>query len=90
MSSAAFSIAFEGEPFNDGEIDIRDLAPALLALGDVVQSANKALNGDRADARLKVRATKDSCFEAFLNLDVNWITDMLDVVAAHHDRMTAA
>ena len=90
MSSAAFSIAFEGEPFNDGEIDIRDLAPALLALGDIVQSANKALNGDRADARLKVRATQEGSFEALLALDVSWVADMLDVVAAHPDRMTAA
>lgn len=90
MSSTAFSIAFEGEPFNEGEIDIRDLAPALLALGDVVQAANKALNGDRADARLKVRATQESCFEALLALDVSWTTDMLDVVAAHPGRVTAA
>ena len=90
MSSAIFSIAFQGEPFNEGEIDVRDLAPALLALGDVVQSANKALNGDRADARLKVRATQEGSFEALLNLDVSWITDILDVVAAHPDRMTAA
>ncbi len=90
MSSAAFSIAFEGKPFDDGEIDIRDLAPALLALGEIVQSANKALNGDRADARLKVKATRESCFEAVLALDVSWLTDMLDVVASHPDRMTAA
>lgn len=90
MSSAAFSIAFEGEPFNGGEIDIKDLAPALLALGDIVQAANKALNGDRADARLKVRATQEGSFEALLALDVSWVTDMLDVVAANPDRMTAA
>lgn len=90
LSSAAFSIAFEGQPFDEGEIDVRDLAPALLALGDVVQAANKALNGDRADARLKVRATQEGSFEALLNLDVSWITDMLDVAAANPDRMTAA
>ena len=90
MTSAAFSIAFEGTAFNEGEIDVQDLAPALLALSDVVQSANKALNGSRADARLKVRATQEGSFEALLSLDVSWITDMLDVVAAHPDRMTAA
>ncbi len=90
MSSAAFSIAFEGQPFDQGEIDIKDLAPALLALGDVVQAANRALNGDRADARLKVKATKEGSFEALLALDVSWVTDMLDVVAANPDRMTAA
>ena len=53
MSSSSFRIAFEGEPFAEGEIDVNDLAPALLALGEVIQAANRALNGDRADARLK-------------------------------------
>ncbi len=90
MTKAAFSIAFEGEPFNKGEIDVQDLAPALLALGDIVQSANKALNGDQAEARLKVRATQEGSFEALLAIDISWIADMLDVVAAHPDRMTAA
>lgn len=90
MSSTEFSVAFEGEPFENGEIDVSDLAPALLALGDVVQSANAALNGDRADARLKLRATQKGSFDALLNLDVSWVSDLLDVVSAHPDRMIAA
>ena len=45
MSTSHFGIAFEGPAFDDGEIDVRDLAPALLALGDVIQAANHALNG---------------------------------------------
>jgi len=90
VSSIQFSVAFEGDPFENGEIDVNDLAPALLALGDVVQSANLALNGDRADARLKLRATQKGSFDALLNLDVSWVADMLDVVSAHPDRMVAA
>ena len=42
MSSTEFSVAFQGAPFENGEIDVNDLAPALLALGDVVQPANVA------------------------------------------------
>lgn len=90
MSSTQFNVAFEGEPFENGEIDVNDLAPALLALGDVIQSANSVLNGDRADARLKLRATQKGSFDALLNLDVSWITDMLDAVNAHPERMVAA
>lgn len=90
MTDATFRIAFEGEPFRDGEIDVRDLAPSLLALGDVVKAANAAINGDRADARLMVRATKEGSFEALLTLDVNWITDMLDAISSHPDRVLAA
>ena len=39
MSRSSFHIAFEGPAVADGEIDVNDLAPALVALGDVLQSA---------------------------------------------------
>lgn len=90
MSNTEFSVVFEGDPFENGEIDVNDLAPALLALGNVVQSANSVLNGDRADARLKVRATQKGSFDAVLMLDVSWVADLLDSVSAHPDRMVAA
>lgn len=45
MSRSSFRVAFEGEPFAEGEIDVNDLAPALLALGDVIQAANRASTG---------------------------------------------
>lgn len=93
MTSSTFRIAFEGAALDDGEIDVRDLAPALLALGDVVQAANRALNGDRAQASLKMKATSKGSFEALLSIDVSILTalgDLLDVVTANPDRMTAA
>jgi len=37
-------------------MDIRDLAPALLALGDLLQGANRVLNADRATLAVKVQA----------------------------------
>ena len=93
MSKATFKVAFDGAGLSEGEIDVRDLAPALLALGDVVQAANRALNGDRADARLKMKATRQGSFEALLAVDVSIlgaIGDLLDAVAANPDRVTAA
>jgi hypothetical protein len=93
LSSTSFRIAFEGEPFSDGEIAVSELAPALLALGDVVQAANRALNGERAEARLKLRATNVGSFEALLSIDISMIgalKDMLDAVADNPDRVVAA
>ena len=93
MSSSSFRIAFEGVPFENGEIAVSDLAPALLALGEVIQAANKALNGDRAEARLKLRATNVGSFEALLSVDVSMldaIKDMLDVVVDNPARLVAA
>ena len=86
MSKAKFEIAFEGHPFDEGEIDVCDLAPTLLALGDVVQAANKALNGDGANARLKMATTDEGSFVVALTMDVGWLTDMLDAVDARKQR----
>jgi hypothetical protein len=93
LSISSFRVAFEGEPFDDGEIDVNDLAPALLALGEVIQAANRVLNGDRAKASLKLRASNQGSFEALLSIDVsivNAIRDMLDVVADNPERIVAA
>ena len=90
MAKTRFEIAFEGDSFEDGEIDVRDMAPTLLAFGNVVQAANKVLNGDRADARLKVAATDKGSFVAVLTMDVGWLADMLDAVSAHPQRVVAA
>lgn len=93
MSSSSFRVSFQGEALEAGEIDVRDLAPALLALGDVVQAANKAINGDRTQVSLKMRATEKGSFVALLSLDMSLIgavTDLLDAVSAHPDRVVAA
>ena len=93
MSSSSFRIAFEGVPFEAGEIAVSELAPALLALGDVIQAANRALNGDRAEARLKLRAANVGSFEALLSIDVSVVSalkDMLDAVMESPERLVAA
>lgn len=93
MSRSTFQVAFEGEALADGEIDVRDLAPSLLALGDVIQAANAALNGKRADAKLMVKATSKGSFVANLAVDVSFLTvvgDLLDTIADNPDRVAAA
>lgn len=87
---STFRIGFDGPAVDNGEIDVADLAPALLALGELFEAANKALNSGRADAKLKIRATEKGSFIALLSLDVSFITDILDTISAYPDRITAA
>ena len=44
-------------------MDVRDLAPAMLALGQLFDAANSALNGDKVRIRVRVKATEPGCFK---------------------------
>ncbi|WP_156629632.1 hypothetical protein [Methylobacterium sp. Leaf85] len=68
MSKAQFTIAYDGEALRDGTMDVRALAPALLAVGQLIDAANSALNGKDTNIAVKVRATHPGCFN--IDLDI--------------------
>jgi hypothetical protein len=49
-------VAYDGDALRTGEMDVRDLAPALLGIGDMARDANRLLNGTRAEVSVKVHA----------------------------------
>ena len=42
-----FTLRFDGEAFEDGAIDTRELAPSLLALADLFDAAINAMGDER-------------------------------------------
>jgi hypothetical protein len=56
-SSANFRITYDGAALESHTIDVRELAPALLALGDLVESASHVLCGDKTKAKVEVKAS---------------------------------
>lgn len=50
-----FVVAYEGPGVEDGRISVRQLAPALLAVGDLVERSNSILNGEAAGVSVKIR-----------------------------------
>lgn len=93
MSDTTFRFIFDGPGFVDHQVDVADLAPALMALGNVVRSANKAINGNRAEARLKMKASAEGSFDAILSIDVSFLkamADLLDQAAGHKGRIATA
>jgi hypothetical protein len=68
MSTAEFVVSFHGPGVEDGTIDVRDLAPALLSLGQAVDAANIAINGSNVPARVKAKAVSQGSFEVSLEV----------------------
>lgn len=57
MSSTRFSVKYDGPALATHEMDVRELAPALLALGDMLKAANHTLFGEQAEIQVNVKGT---------------------------------
>ena len=49
-------IAYTGDKVDDGSMDINELAPALLALSDLISEANIAINGKESQVNVYVKS----------------------------------
>ena len=75
-SEALFNIAYDGPALQTSEMDVRQLAPALHAVGDVLEAANKVLNGSSTRLSVKVRGSfKSGCFGIDFSLSQGMWTD---------------
>lgn len=57
MSTATFRVVYDGPALVDHAMDVNDLAPALLAIAETLEEANRILNGDRAQVRVQVHGS---------------------------------
>lgn len=58
-----FHIIYDGPALENNEMDVRDLAPALIALSDLFDEANQVLNQGRVELSTHVKASfKTGCF----------------------------
>lgn len=56
MSQASVRVAYDGEALRQGTMDVRELAPALLALGELCDRASRVLNGDAARVSVQLHS----------------------------------
>lgn len=67
--AAPTTIKYDGPALADHAMDVAHLAPALLALSDLVKEANRYANGDRAGVKVLVSADlEQKCFELDVHL----------------------
>jgi len=69
------TIRYDGPALTHHEMDVQELAPALLALAEMVQLANKRFNGDAATMKVLVKADiEQQCFQ----LDIHIVQSILE------------
>jgi hypothetical protein len=69
MSQATVRVVYPGSAVDDGTMDVRDLASALLGIGDLCQAASRVLNGDDVSVSVRVKADfKSGSFDVYLQL----------------------
>ena len=68
MARIAFEVTYRGPALTDGDMPVRELAPALLALGELFTEASQQVHPDREPVALNIRATREGSFsiEVFL------------------------
>lgn len=55
MDSVHFSIKYDGPALKDHQMDVRELAPALIALSELLESANKIITPHAPEIRVNVK-----------------------------------
>lgn len=93
MSDAHFTLIFEGSAVDNGAMDVRDLAPSLLSLCDLIQAANLTINGERAKIVVKLHATRTGSFEVDMTMVQSLVSQaslLLNQLAGHKDGLAAA
>lgn len=68
MSTARFTVAFDGPALKEGRMDVRDLAPALLSLGRFIEASNRTVNGPDHPVKIEAVATGIGSFEVAIDV----------------------
>jgi hypothetical protein len=80
VTETAFDLAYQGDALADGQMPVRDLAPSLLALGEIFAEASLLVAPGRPPAALNIQATKEGSFIVHLLLG-GW-DDMVDIFSS--------
>lgn len=76
MSIENVTIRYAGMALDNGTMEVRDLAPSLLALAEVFEQTNNKLFKDSNSIKILVNATSKGSFEVTLDVVVSFATQI--------------
>lgn len=79
--SEKFHVVYDGKALDEHLMDVRDLAPAMMAISDLLTHANKEINGDKLEIKLNVKANfKTGCFGIEFVEQLSWVNQIKDLL----------
>ncbi|MDQ9818369.1 hypothetical protein RFY44_05675 [Acinetobacter bereziniae] len=79
--SEKFHVVYDGKALEEHVMDVRDLAPAMMAISDLLAHANKEINGDKLEIQLNVKANfKTGCFGIEFIEHLSWVNQIKDLL----------
>jgi hypothetical protein len=82
METAHIRIVYDGDALQDGSMDVRDLAPALLALSDLIDESNKLLNPKPGTVQIRARRDIETgSFDIGITIIQSWPSQVLQFFA---------
>lgn len=76
MSRSLMRVIYDGPAVEDGEMDVAQLAPSLLALGKLLENADNLLTGEQGRIRVRVQSdVRLGSFDVGIAVDINTAWD---------------
>ncbi len=83
MKNQAFRITYDGPALATSEMEVRELAPALYALGDLLEHANRVLNDRKTKIAVNVKGSfKTGSFGIDLALHQSLVEQVADLFSS--------
>ena len=67
-NSVSLILGFDGEALRNHEMDVKELAPALISFAEMIEEADRVLNNGEHKIDIKVKAFQPGSFEVLLQV----------------------
>lgn len=80
QDKSEFYVRYDGPALSSNQMDVRELAPALLAIGKIIEEANNILNEGKTKVIVNVKAAfQKGSFGIELNVVQSFFANILDI-----------